>query len=265
MNPFFNQRTLAGLALATVLGFLRSSAQGTTLFQLGETGLAYDIPDNDGSGIARTLTGSGLPTTTPFSLLISLTVEGTGVGAYNGDYYAYLLHSTPGGAVTATTILLNRVGRDSTQLSGYGDNGFSLTLRDSAPTDVHLYQLLTGSTPSTQITGTYQPDGRDVDPLTVLDTSPRSSFLSSIETMDPNGQWTLFVADMESGGTGRLTSWQITALDASAVPETRTILAATLTLSSALALAAWNRRRSQAGRAEAPSTSDLSHETDSRT
>ena len=257
MNPFFNHRTLAGLAMATVLGSLQSSAQGVTLFQLGETGVSYDIPDNDGSGIARTVTGSGLPTTTPFTLLISLTVEGTGVGAFNGDYYAYLLHSTPGGASTATTILLNRVGRDSTQLSGYGDNGFSLSLRDSASTDVHLYHMLTGTSPTAPITGTYQPDGRTADPLSVLDSSPRSSVLASIETMNPNGQWTIFIADMESGGTGRLTSWQISALDASAVPETSTVLAATLTLTSTLGLAAWNRRRS---RASAPSTSTFSRQ-----
>lgn len=259
MNPFISQRTLAGLALATALGFLRSSAQGTTLFQLGESGLAYDIPDNDGSGIARTLTGSGLPTTTPFSLLISLTVEGTGVGAYNGDYYAYLLHSTPGGTVTETTILLNRVGRDSTQLSGYSDNGFSVTLRDSASTDVHLYQVLTGPSPTAPVTGTFQPDARDVDPVTVLDSSSRTSFLAPIEAMDPNGEWTLFIADLEAGGTGRLTSWQITAV----VPEASATLVATLTLLSALGLAARNRCRSQAGFAAKPSAIPFSHQADS--
>lgn len=245
MHPFPKCRRLAGLAAAAALISLPLHAQETVLFQLGETGLTFDIPDNDGSGIARSITGSGLPTTTPFSLLVSLTIESTGVGAYNGDYYAYLLHSTPGGAVTATTILLNRVGRDSLNLSGYGDSGLSITLRDSATTDVHLYQALTGPAPAEPVTGTYQPDARDVDPLTVLDTSSRTSFLAPLEALDPNGEWTFFIADMEFGGTGRLTSWQVIAV----VPEATTVIAGTLVLGMTLLVAV---RRTRNDRESAP-------------
>jgi hypothetical protein len=49
-----------------------------------------------------------------------------------------------------------------------------------------------------------------VDPLSALDTSLRTTTLNSLGLVSPNGTWTLFVADVEAGGTGQLTEWKVT-------------------------------------------------------
>ncbi len=64
--------------------------------------------------------------------------------------------------------------------------------------------------------GTWQPDGREVDPGLVVDTDPRSAFLSTFTGLNANGTWTLFLADLESGGTSALDSW---GLEITGVPE----------------------------------------------
>jgi hypothetical protein len=47
------------------------------------------------------------------------------------------------------------------------------------------------------VSGTYQPDGRTTDPLTVLDTDPRMAMLSSFTGLDANVTWTLFAGYRE--------------------------------------------------------------------
>lgn len=63
---------------------------------------------------------------------------------------------------------------------------------DTASTDIHNY----GGNGGALVTGTYQPDGREVSPLLSLDTTPRTAFLSSFTGLDPNGEWVLFVVDI---------------------------------------------------------------------
>jgi len=129
-------------------------------------------------------------------------------GGSDGDLYAFLSHGSTGFAV-----LLNRVGKTATDPFGYGDAGFHITLSDAASLDIHNY----GGNGGAALTGTWQPDGRNVDPQLVLDTSPRSAFLSSFIGSDPNGTWTLVVADMAGGGgQAVLQSWGI---DVTPVPE----------------------------------------------
>ncbi|HEY2951969.1 MAG TPA: MBG domain-containing protein, partial [Verrucomicrobiae bacterium] len=55
----------------------------------------------------------------------------------------------------------------------------------------------------------WQPDGRNVDPDVVLDTSTRSTSLSAFNGQDANGEWRLFLADLESGGTNTLSGWEL--------------------------------------------------------
>ena len=71
-----------------------------------------------------------------------------------------------------------------------------------------------------QLTGTWQEDGRNVDPNAVTDASARSAFLSSFNHLDPNGTWTIFFADMSSGDQSTFGSWS---LEITAVPEPVTI------------------------------------------
>src|ERR1019366_4008189 len=69
-----------------------------------------------------------------------------------------------------------------------------------------------------QWTGTWQPDGRAIDPQgapSTFDSASRVNF-GSYNGMNPNGTWTLFIADMSAGGQSELLSWE---LDITAVPE----------------------------------------------
>ena len=139
---------------------------------------------------------------------------GTGHGAWNGDYSADLRHASVDGPMTQLAVLLNRVGRSSTLGSGYSDNGMDITLADSAVRDVHEYRLdFPGGNNDpigAMLTGTWQADGRNVNPLSVLDSSLRSTMLNDLGAVNPNGTWTLFVADAKAGGTGQLVEWKVT-------------------------------------------------------
>ena len=54
----------------------------------------------------------------------------------------------------------------------------------------------------------------------MLNTSARTAFLSSFNGLDPNGTWTLFIADVSGGDQSTLVSWE---LDITAVPEPVTV------------------------------------------
>ena len=206
-------------ALIASVGFTLQGLQAQQIsgFAVGESGVSQPIPDNDPSGVARTFQTSGLTVGIPYDLTVSLSVEPTGFGAFNGDYYAYLLHETPSGSEFRLAVLMNRVGSSSSSPNGYSDSGFQLTFSDSAQYDVHRYRVSLGGDSVGAVMGTWQPDGRRVDPSTVLDTSPRTDPLTPLGQINPNGRWTLFVADMEAGGTGKLTGWEVRAL--AVIPE----------------------------------------------
>jgi hypothetical protein len=124
-------------------------------------------------------------------------------------------------------ILLKRVGVSSSNGVGYANAGFgadaqqvNFTLDDQAAQDVHFYQA--GSfalNANGQLTGTWQPDGRVLAPSSssgAFDLALRSSKLNSFNGLDPNGQWTLFVADVSPGNAGSIVGW---GLDIATVPE----------------------------------------------
>lgn len=177
------------------------------------------IPDDSLVGVTSQITLSGL--TAPVrEVRVSMTIAAApGEFMVNGDYYVLLRH----GAEAA--VLLNRVGRRPGASGGYADSGFDVTFADAAAADVHDYRLtLTGShliplgageVPA-GLTGFWQPDGRVEDPLLVSSGSPRTQTLSIFEGADPNGVWTLFIADVRSGGVGVLTGWN---LEVTVVPE----------------------------------------------
>ena len=128
-------------------------------------------------------------------------------GGYNGDLYAYLT-SDNGGFV----VLLNRVGKTDSNPFGSEDGGMTITLSDSAASDVHTYGGLSGGT----LSGAWQPDARNIDPQLVLDSDARTAYFSSFHNRNPNGTWTLFIADFASGGQTTLVEWR---LNIQAVPE----------------------------------------------
>ena len=153
------------------------------------------IPDNDFNGVANTISLS-----TPITSITSLSMTLGIAGGYNGDFYAYLRHGTSGFAV-----LLNRVGQTSSNPYGYGDSGLNVTFSDLAANgDIHAYANVVDPAGGT-LTGLWQPDARH-DSLS----STRDAMLSNFNGMDPNGDWTLFVADLSPVGIGTLANWSLT-------------------------------------------------------
>jgi hypothetical protein len=141
---------------------------------------------------------SGLSFTSITDVSVFLTID----GGWNGDYYAYLTDGSE------SCVLLNRVGRTASNGFGYDDAGLNIELSDSAANgDIHLYQNVGGYAGLIATGGSFQPDGRNVNPLTVLDTDPRTLFLDQFNGLDPNRDWTLFIADMSSGEQGTVASW----------------------------------------------------------
>jgi len=168
----------------------------------------------DGSGWWDIRTPSGL-TGTIVGLQIRLNLTENPIEENNGDLYAYLSHGS------TLVVLLNRVGRTALNEDGYLDGGFNVTLTDTAATDVHSY----GGNGGNPVTGSYQPDGRNLDPTSsaaVFDAAIRQNGghpLALFTGLDPNGNWTLFLSDYGAIGQSTLASWGMT-LDLDEPPST---------------------------------------------
>ena len=241
MKMKFLSLLLAGLLFG---GTARAAVQLIEFGDYGVNVISAAIPDNSAAGLARTKVLTGYDLYAPYVVTVSLKIAGTGLGAYNGDFYADLRHLSADGTVTRLAVLLNRIGRSADLPNGYSDNGLDIVLADSADEDIHNYRFaLSGghNNPITgALTGTWQADGRNVDPLSAQDTSLRTTTLNSLGTGSPNGTWTLFVADAQAGGTGQLTEWKVTM---QGVPEPSSASLVILGLAAVLA----RRRRGGSG------------------
>ena len=163
------------------------------------------IPDDDAAGLVSQIvvSGTGVVTGIQVTLVTS--------GGWNGDLYAYLEHD---GVIS---VLLNRPGVTSSDSSGVQSSGMNVTFDDAAQDDVHGGLSNEFGEPAT---GTFQPDARAADPAEVLDTSPRTLFLSSFSGELAAGEWTLYIADLSAGDEATLESWSLAlTTGVSAIPE----------------------------------------------
>jgi uncharacterized protein (TIGR03382 family) len=183
------------------------------------------IPDDNPIGVADFLDVATLITSIES---IELTLEIS--GGFNGDYYSYLQHES------GFAVLLNRPGRSSlsdTDVSslGYIDSGIAVSITEAASDgDIHNYRNVSNPDGG-QLTGTFQPDGRHVDPSLSIDSTPRTATLSSFTGLNPNGTWGLFVNDNSAVGIGTLDSWGLTINGTIPEPSTLSLaLLATATL-----------------------------------
>ena len=242
-NRAMKKIILTGLVTVALAG-----AAHATLFSYNfDSGLNNGgvIPDGNTSGWSDTRTINNIFNPPPDGehndTIVDVNVRLNISGGYNGDLYGYLVHSS------GFVVLLNRVGVAASAPAssfGYSDTGFNVTLDSSAANDVHFYgrngPAFNGSG---QLTGSWQPDGRNIDPASspaTFDSASRGS-LDSFNTVGANGTWTLFLADLAGGDTSTLVSW---GLDISVVPEPATW--ALLGFASAASLTAgvrWLRRR----------------------
>jgi subtilisin-like proprotein convertase family protein len=209
---------LGGLIICCLFAVASPAAFGqsaTNIFSF--TNLNMAIPDDNPNVVQNSQIMTGLAGSIA-KIQVTLDIAGTGDGgAFNGDYYVALVNSAGGFAV-----LLNRAGMSSENPYGYGDDGFNVTFSDSAPDDIHLYQNYSDTfNLGGQLTGVWQPDGENISPLadpSAFDAalSQQTAMLSSFDGGNPDGTWTLFLADLSEGGTGQLVSWS---LDITTVPE----------------------------------------------
>lgn len=224
-TPFYGSVACAGL-----LGLLAgASSSAGVLTETLSSNPALSIPDNNLVGVADTLS-----LTTPIQSVSAVTVSLNLSGGYNGDLYAYLRHGTD------FAVLLNRSGRTASDAFGYPDAGFQVTLDDAAANgDIHTYQL-TLNPGGGALTGTWQPDGRDVPPANALDTSLRTAGLGVFNTHDPNGDWTLFLADLSPVGISKLESWTLNVTGVVPEPAATGLAMGAVTLVVCL----WRRKQS---------------------
>jgi len=202
---FHGRRVGRAAAVIGLLLALAGPARGD-IVQTYSTGFQNGgvIPDNNLSGWADTRTVDGAGAISDLSVTLNLS------GGWNGDLYAYLVHDT------GFTVLLNRVGRQTGNASGYGDSGMNVVFSAAGVNgDIHLNGG--AGVPS----GSYMPDGRNISPLAtvgIFDAAERTALLSSFTGLNPNGSWTLYVADLSGGEQSTVTSWGLD-IGVASVPE----------------------------------------------
>lgn len=217
------KRSTLGFALGALL--LPTAAGAAVIlesYQFTDSPLPITPADGNAGGASdtRTITSS-IASITDLNVTLSLVNPQQG-GAYNGDYVVTLAHNS------GFAVLLNRVGKLTSDQPGYPDNGFDVTFDDQASNgDIHVYRLqlppgFSHTTPvdplfNNPLTGTWAPDGRNPADGDTENVS-RTALLDSFNGLPASGSWTLFVADLASGGPATLTQWglEITGV---AVPE----------------------------------------------
>jgi subtilisin-like proprotein convertase family protein len=222
-------------ALALALLSIQASVLSVQAQVFSFDGVNKPIPDNLVSGVSD-IRSVATANTTIGSISVSLNISGD--PAFNGDLYVYLQHGTD------LAVLLNRSGRTVGNSLGYSDNGYNVTFNDTAVNgDIHNYRFTLFGNQTTPVdvnyqnalTGTWAPDGRNVSPLTVLDSSTRDATLSAFNSSNPNGEWTLFLSDLSAGGTSTLNSWGL-AITSVPEPAATTAIFGALCLATTLAL-----------------------------
>jgi hypothetical protein len=175
----------AGLSLQLCL-----PAGANPITILGSASPGAVIPDNDLNGLASTINLSApLSEITGVSLTLDIAGDPNASDAYNGDYYAYLQFST------GLMVLLNQIDNPPLPYGSPG-SGFNVTLSDGNPN--------IGAAPSTAgqpLIGTFSPQGGGA--------STGASLAGTFGGLNPNGAWTLFIADESPGGVGELASWSL--------------------------------------------------------
>ena len=161
---------LLGTVLASVVG-----VQATLYTTNWNSGFANAgvVPDNNFSGWSDTRTVGAIPAGTFTSLSVDLNIS----GGWNGDLYAYLVHSS------GFSVLLDRVGTGVSGVSafGYGDAGMNVNLAASG-TSIHQYGG--ANTFSATPTGSWQTDNT-------------SGSLASFLGTNPNGTWSALHRGLE--------------------------------------------------------------------
>ncbi len=215
--------------LAMTLGTLAGEAQ---VFSVRPA--AGGIPDGLSAGWTSSIEISGLPNHLT-EVRVRLQLEPEVGGGFVGDLYATLQQGD------SFSVLMNRLGASPERPGGYGDSqAIDVLLSDAGLADIHDYRMeLSGNAAvplTAPLTGDWQPDGRASDPGGEVWNAPRTAMLSQFIGVNPNGLWTLFVADLSVGGGYRVTGWD---LHMTVIPE---VESGAFAAGGALLLWGWFRR-----------------------
>ncbi len=160
-----------------------------------------DIPDFGQYVDSRVISSPGFTTISKVTVDLALG-PASGQSMWLGDLYATLTHGTALES-SRVAVLLNRPGRDRANPFGSDLGALSITLDDTAPTNVFTVA---------DSTGTYRPDGR----LAVDAFAAPVAFVPGDQTLNQLGgawlasnRWSLLVADTTAGDTARLTGWTL--------------------------------------------------------
>jgi hypothetical protein len=180
---------LCGLMAMTLAG----TASAAVVVEDADWTVNASIPEGNPVGITEYQTFSGLSGAPISDVSVDLNIT----GGYNGILYGYLVLQDANGNV-ATEVLLNQIGTSAANQFGSSGAGMDVTLSDSGTVNGTIHNA-TGVP-----TGAWQPDSANT-----LD--------GTYGGLTANGTWTLFLADLGTGGSqSTLVSW---GLDISAVPE----------------------------------------------
>lgn len=217
-----------GILLVSLVA-LTGSAQVTNLTV--NTSVGTSVPDGSLVGLSSSANVSGMS-----GGITNVTVSLNITGGFNGDLYCYLLSPQ-----NSMIVLLNRVGLSSSSPISYDDAGMNITLSAAGLYNIHNYQDYAGYSTLINNGSVWAPDRRDIDPQSVassFDAAPNGNNFDALNGSDPNGAWTLFIADVSGGGTSTLVSWGLTVVT---VPEPQTWAL----LGGGLAAFGWLRLRRQ--------------------
>ena len=166
-------------------------ARGSVSYSATDNNINTVIPNGNPVGVAFTEDVTAGASGIPANYVVSGLTVGLDIsGGYNGGLVAYLV--APNGTLVQ---LLNQPGSGSSPF-GYGGSGLNVTLADGSPGI-----QTTSETPGVVFTGTYGAAGS----------------LSSVNGSVADGDWTLFFANLGSGGSsGELLNFT---LNLTAVPE----------------------------------------------
>ena len=181
------QLTLIGLMTALLAAGVARATLYTESFTTGTA-----IPVGNPVGVALSETVSGIPAgLTVGGLTVGLNIS----GGYNGNLYAYLV--APNGTLVT---LMNEPG---VGVNGFGASGagMNITLQDGVVSNPDNIANIQNETSSSVLSGSYNAAGS----------------LAGFNGSAAGGTWTLFFADLGSGGgSSELNSWS---LGITAVPE----------------------------------------------
>jgi len=153
------------------------------------------IPEGNPVGITESETFQNLSSAAIADVSVNLNIS----GGYVGGLYAYLTLQDANGKVVSE-ILLNEVGTSSANPFGSSATSVNVTLSDSGTANGSLHNA-TGNA-----TGTWLADSS-------------STLGGTFDGLTADGTWTLYVADLDTGGgTSVLNSWGLE-VSVLAVPE----------------------------------------------